>query len=48
MTGAEVMIMKDLNKKDLNKQILKKVLNHIGKYKIFLFFSIVLDRKSVV
>lgn len=48
MTGAEVMIMKDLNKKDLNKQILKKVLNHIGKYKIFLFFSIVLAAISVI
>jgi ATP-binding cassette subfamily B protein len=42
------MIMKDLNKKDLNKQILKKVLNHIGKYKIFLFFSIVLAAISVI
>ncbi len=40
--------MKDLNKKDLNKQILKKVLNHIGKYKIFLFFSIVLAAISVI
>lgn len=48
MTGAEVMIMKDLNKKDLNKQILKKVLNYIGKYKIFLFFSIVLAAISVI
>ena len=34
--------------KDLNKQILKKVLNHIGKYKIFLFFSIVLAAISVI
>ena len=40
--------MKDLNKKDLNKQILKKVLNYIGKYKIFLFFSIVLAAISVI
>ena len=40
--------MNDLNKKDLNKQILKKVLNHIGKYKIFLFFSIVLAAISVI
>ncbi len=31
-----------------NKDILKKVLSHIGKYKIFLFFSIVLAAVSVV
>ncbi len=31
-----------------NKDILKKVLSHIGKYKIFLFFSIVLAAVSVI
>ena len=31
-----------------NKDILKKVLSHIGKYKIFLFFSIVLAAVSGV
>lgn len=31
-----------------NKDILKKVLHHIGKYKIFLFFSIVLAAISVI
>lgn len=31
-----------------NRDILKKVLRHIGKYKIFLFFSIVLAAVSVI
>ncbi len=31
-----------------NKDILKKVLNHIGKYKIFLFFSVALAAISVI
>lgn len=31
-----------------NKEILRKVLNHIGKYKIFLFLSIVLAAISVI
>ena len=31
-----------------NQEILKKVLDHIGKYKIFLFFSIVLAAISVI
>ena len=31
-----------------NKGILKKVLNHIGRYKFVLFFSIVLAAVSVI
>ena len=31
-----------------NKDIMKKVLDHIGKYKFFLLFSIVLAAVSVV
>ncbi|MEZ3473318.1 MAG: ABC transporter ATP-binding protein/permease [Lachnospiraceae bacterium] len=34
--------------KEMNQEILKKVLDHIGKYKIFLFFSIVLAAISVI
>ncbi len=34
--------------KEMNQDILKKVLDHIGKYKIFLFFSIVLAAISVI
>ena len=34
--------------KEMNQEILKKVLHHIGKYKIFLFFSIVLAAISVI
>lgn len=46
--SAEVIRMKDSASKRLNKEILKKVLKHIGKYKIFLFFSIVLAAVSVM
>lgn len=40
--------MKDNKKNSSNKEILKKVLDHIGKYKIFLFLSIVLAAISVI
>lgn len=42
--------MKDIASKrnNINKEILSKVLDHIGKYKIFLFFSIVLAAISVI
>lgn len=42
--------MKGKNSIDIgsNKEILKKVLNHIGKYKIFLFCSIILAAFSVI
>ena len=36
------------NSNNSNKEILKKVLDHIGKYKIFLFLSIVLAAISVI
>lgn len=43
--SAEVIGMKE---RSSNRDILKKVLYHIGKYKIFLFFSIVLAAVSVI
>lgn len=43
--SAEVTGMKE---RSSNRDILKKVLYHIGKYKIFLFFSIVLAAVSVI
>lgn len=47
----EALIMKEKKKitdHNSNKEILRKVLNHIGKYKIFLFLSIVLAAISVI
>ncbi|MDE6363557.1 MAG: ABC transporter ATP-binding protein/permease [Lachnospiraceae bacterium] len=40
--------MKDSASKRFNREILKKVLKHIGKYKIFLFFSVALAAVSVI
>ena len=37
-----------MKKKDSNKDIIKKVLNYIGKYKIFLLFSIIMAAVSVI
>ena len=48
MTSAEVIRMKDSASKRFNREILKKVLKHIGKYKIFLFFSVALAAVSVI